>query len=69
MQADEKPESIEANDKLSAEDMQRVERYLSSPNHQIERKPFRPWLMVFLLIAVVLGLGQLSILISWLVLA
>ncbi|MBT8140100.1 MAG: DUF3094 domain-containing protein [Gammaproteobacteria bacterium] len=58
----------EAGEKLSAEDLERVARYLRSPVHQVERKPFRPWLMMLLLLATVGALSLLSLLISWLVL-
>lgn len=53
---------------LSPEDLARVDKYLSSAIHTVERKPFRPYMMMALLTAVVLGLGSLSIMISWLVL-
>lgn len=52
------------NRQLSAEDMARVERYLSSPVHSVKRKPFRPWLMVLGLVAVMTVLSLLSLLIS-----
>ena len=32
--------------RLSPEDQQKVEQYLSSPVHQVERAPFKPWLMM-----------------------
>ena len=54
--------------KLSGEDLERVEKYLASPIHQVERKPFRPWLMMALLALTVLSLGGLSMLISRIVL-
>ncbi len=54
--------------KLSSEDIKRVEKYLASPIHQVERKPFRPWLMMAMLVATVMSLGGLSILIASLVL-
>lgn len=57
-----------AEDKLSREDLDRVAHYLRSPIHQVERKPFRPWLMMLSLVAVVILLSLLSLFISWLVL-
>ena len=45
---------------LSGDDLKRVEEYLSSPIHQVERKPFRPIYFVFLTIGsvtVLLGLA------------
>jgi hypothetical protein len=56
------------SDKLSAEDKARVEKYLASPIHQVERKPFRPIFMIVGLITVVASLSLLSLLISTLVL-
>lgn len=53
---------------LSDEDLARVDRYLSSPIHQVKRKPFKTWFMLLGLLAVVIGLGLLSQFISWLVL-
>ncbi|MAT51634.1 MAG: dethiobiotin synthetase [Porticoccaceae bacterium] len=46
--------------KLSEEDLERVNAYLSSPIHQVERKPFRPWLLLFWLWVVVTLLGGVS---------
>ena len=57
-----------AHSKLGAEDMKRVEKYLSSPIHSVERKPFRPYMMMLVLMGVVGGLSLLSVLISVLVL-
>jgi len=33
--------------KLSPEDLARVQQYLSSPIHSVERKPFKPWMMMW----------------------
>lgn len=52
--------------RLSPEDQQKVEQYLSSPIHQIERKPFKPWLMMGGLLLVVVALGLLSRLLAYL---
>lgn len=46
--------------RLSAEDQQRVNEYLSAPQHQVERKPFRPGLLLLLTLTVILVLGGLS---------
>ena len=54
--------------RLSPDDQQRVDQYLSAPQHQIERKPFRPWFLLFIVLASVIGLGLLSRLLSRLVL-
>ncbi|MBA1229967.1 DUF3094 family protein [Pseudomonas viridiflava] len=44
--------------RLNPDDQRCVEEYLQAPQHQIERQPFRPWLIV--LVVVVIGLGLLS---------
>ena len=54
--------------RLNPEDQRRVEEYLQAPQHQVERRPFRPWLLLMLLVAVVCGLGLLSRLLSHLTL-
>lgn len=54
--------------KLSAEDLARVDKYLSSPIHSVERKPFKSMWMMLALVGVVIVLGLLSQLIAWLVL-
>ncbi|AIN60271.1 hypothetical protein ACVWY1_001748 [Pseudomonas sp. TE6288] len=54
--------------RLNPEDQRRVDEYLSAPQHQVERRPFRPWLLLLLVVAVTIGLGLLSRLLSGLVL-
>ncbi|MGH8435050.1 MAG: DUF3094 family protein [Pseudomonas sp.] len=54
--------------RLSPDDQQRVDQYLSAPQHQVERRPFRPWFLLFIVLALVIGLGLLSRLLSRLVL-
>lgn len=61
-------DQAEASPQLSDEDMARVERYLSSPIHSVERRPFRPYRMMLALLGVVVSLSLLSLLISWWVL-
>lgn len=46
--------------RLNPEDQERVEQYLRAPQHQVKRKPFRPLLLLVLVVAVVVGLGLLS---------
>lgn len=46
--------------RLNPEDQRRVEHYLSAPQHKVKRQPFRPWLLMLALLAVVIGLGLLS---------
>jgi multisubunit Na+/H+ antiporter MnhC subunit len=51
--------------KLSDEDMARVEQYLNSPVHRHSRAPFRPWLLLLVLTAVVIGLTVISVFYAW----
>ncbi|PTU73978.1 DUF3094 family protein [Pseudomonas mangrovi] len=53
--------------KLTPEDQQKVDSYLSAPQHQVERKPFRPLLMLAVVLLIVLGLGLLSRMLGMLV--
>lgn len=54
--------------RLTPEDQQRVDDYLSAPQHRVERRPFRPLFLLLMVVAVVIGLGLLSRLLSRLVL-
>ena len=54
--------------RLSPEDQQKVDQYLSAPQQQIERQPFRVWRLLALVMVVTIGLGLLSRLLSRLVL-
>ena len=54
--------------RLNPDDQHRVDQYLSAPQHQVERRPFRPWFLLFIVLAAVIGLGILSRLLSRLVL-
>lgn len=45
---------------LSSEDQARVDAYLSRPNHQIKRQPFRPWLLMGVIVLVMIGLSVFS---------
>ena len=54
--------------RLNPEDQERVDQYLSAPQHQVERRPFRPWLLLLLAMVVVIGLGIISRLLARLVL-
>ena len=51
---------------LSEEDQIRINRYLSAPNHQLERRPFRTWLLLTIIVGVLTLLSGLSYLIAWL---
>jgi len=54
--------------RLNPEDQRRVDEYLRAPQHQVERRPFRPWMLLVVVLAVTMGLGLLSRLISYLTL-
>ncbi|MGA4474208.1 DUF3094 domain-containing protein [Ectopseudomonas chengduensis] len=54
--------------RLSPEDQQKVDQYLSAPQHQVERQPFRVWRLLALVMVVTIGLGLLSRFLSRLVL-
>lgn len=46
--------------RLYPEDQKRVDEYLASPIHQVERKPFRVWLLLAVIVGSVIGLGLIS---------
>ncbi|WP_226646974.1 DUF3094 family protein [Microbulbifer variabilis] len=50
--------------KLSEEDQARVDHYLQSGVNQVERKPFRPWLLFVMLLVVLTLLSLISVLIA-----
>jgi hypothetical protein len=54
--------------RLNPEDQKRVEEYLQTSQHRVERRPFRPWLLLIVVVAVVVGLGLLSRFLSYLTL-
>ncbi|MBS7663918.1 DUF3094 family protein [Pseudomonas lalucatii] len=54
--------------RLSPDDQQRVDQYLSAPQHRVPRQPFRVWRLLLVILATVIGLGLLSRLLSGLVL-
>ncbi|APC17450.1 DUF3094 domain-containing protein [Pseudomonas frederiksbergensis] len=54
--------------RLKPDDQQRVEEYLQLSQHRVERRPFRPWMLLVVLLAVIIGLGLLSRLVRYLTL-
>ena len=54
--------------RLNPDDLKRVEEYLQLPHNQVERRPFRPWLLLAIVVVAVIGMGLLSRLLSYLVL-
>ncbi len=53
--------------RLNPDDQRRVDEYLKLPQHQVERQPFRPWLLLLLVIFVVVVLGLFSRMLAGLV--
>ena len=54
--------------RLNPDDQQHVEEYLQLSQHQVERRPFRPWLLLVVVVTVTVALGLLSRFISYLTL-
>ena len=54
--------------RLNPDDQQRVEQYLSAPQHQVRRQPFKVWRLLLIIVFIVIGLGLLSRFLSRLVL-
>ncbi|SDZ57872.1 DUF3094 family protein [Pseudomonas sp. NFIX28] len=54
--------------RLNPEDQRHVEEYLQLAQHRVERRPFRPWMLLVIVVAITIGLGLLSRLISYLTL-
>jgi hypothetical protein len=54
--------------RLNPDDQKRVEHYLSAPQHQVERQPFKVWRLLLIIVIATIGLGVLSRLLSRLVL-
>jgi quinol-cytochrome oxidoreductase complex cytochrome b subunit len=50
---------------LNSKDQARVDAYLSRPNHQIERKPFRPWLLMGVVVLVMIFLSIFSYILAY----
>ncbi len=54
--------------RLNPDDQRRVDQYLRAPQHQVERRPFRPLLLLVLVVVVTVVLGLVSRLLGGLVL-
>jgi len=50
--------------KLSDEDQARVDAYLNSGHNDVERKPFRPFLLLAVILGVLTALSLLSLVIA-----
>ncbi|ARU89791.1 DUF3094 family protein [Pseudomonas sp. M30-35] len=46
--------------RLTPDDQQRVDQYLSAPQHQVERRPFKVWRLLLVVLGIVVALGVLS---------
>lgn len=53
-------EDSQVGDKLHPEDQARVDAFIKRGVNSVERKPFRPLRLLFILVAVVIGLSVLS---------
>ncbi|AZC40063.1 MULTISPECIES: DUF3094 family protein [Pseudomonas] len=54
--------------RLNPDDQRHVEEYLQLAQHRVERRPFRPWMLLVIVLTITIGLGLLSRLISYLTL-
>ena len=54
--------------RLNPDDQKHVEEYLLLPQNQVERRPFRPWLLLAIVVIAVIGMGLLSRFLSYLAL-
>ena len=54
--------------RLNPDDQKHVEEYRQLPQNQVERRPFRPLLLLGVVVIVVIGMGFLSRLLSYLAL-
>lgn len=59
----EKPDELPTK-RLSDEDQARVDKYLNSEIHRVERRPFRPLLLLLLIVGVMTALSLLSFFIA-----
>jgi hypothetical protein len=50
---------------LSTEDQARVDGYLNKPNHQVERRSFRPWLLMGVIVLVMTFLSLFSYMLAF----
>jgi hypothetical protein len=53
------------NNQLTEEDQARVDRYLSRSNHQVDRKPFRPWLLLSVIVLFMVVLSGFSYVLAY----
>ncbi|MCW8195002.1 DUF3094 family protein [Proteobacteria bacterium 005FR1] len=53
-----------ANTKLSPEDQARVDEFIKTGYNDVERKPFRPLMLLFYLFLIVSSMGGIAVLIG-----
>jgi len=51
---------MRTKDEMTSEDLERVDRYLASPVHQVERGDFKGWHLFAVLTVVLVALGGLA---------
>lgn len=56
---------MKTNTKLYPEDQAKVDEYLNRPNNRIERKPFRPLLLLGVIVAVMIIMSVFSYYLAW----
>ncbi len=61
-------ETFFMSSRLTPQDQKHVDEYLQLSQHQVERRPFRPWMLLVVVLVAVIGLGLLSRLLSYLAL-
>ena len=49
---------------LTGEDQEKVDRYLRASIHQVDRKPFRPWLLLGVILVVMTALSVFSYIVA-----
>jgi hypothetical protein len=54
--------------RLSPDDQKRVDQYLSAPQHQVSRQPFKVWRLLLIVLVSVIGLVIFILILSRLVL-
>ncbi|GMG85770.1 DUF3094 family protein [Biformimicrobium ophioploci] len=58
------PEHQDSAPVLSGEDQARVDAYISRGVHSVDRKPFRPWMLMGVIVVVLTALSFLSLVIA-----
>lgn len=56
---------MKQNNQLTESDQQRVDQYLDRPQRRVERKPFRPWLLLGSIMVIMALLSLFSYFLAW----